>query len=694
LLPYSLLAALLLASGTGRSQPFTRLLGEIPVEVDGVPLVQPFGGGINTPQHQFADLDGDGDDDLFVFDVDGASEYYRNDGAGGFRIMRNAIVLPPFLFWFLFVDLDGDGLLDLCTDDSSSAVRTYRNAGTAQSPSFVLDASRLLDTAGQPVFAGFASIPAFVDIDGDGRTDVLSSNTADGSINYYRNVGTASEMQLAFVTSSFQGITVIGDTCFAPPRHRLQTDAHGTGVLKFADIDGNGTLDLFYGDLFSKGVFFMQNTGTDLAPHLECTTNRYPPDGSLVTAGLNEPNFVDIDGDGDLDMFAAVLNTSTQRHGFWFYRNDGSALSPDFHFVTEDFIVTLDAGSYAHPAAADLEGDGRTDLYIGALDGVLWRLGNQGSPSSPSFVRTDTLFAGITGSATYAPAFVDIDADGDSDLFVGRFDGRVKLYRNDGTSSAPLFVAAAAATDTISVNRDAVPAFADIDGDGDADLFIGKGNGQIAEYRNDGTAAQAAFVLAAGAYAGIDAGDEASPAFADIDGDGDLDLFIGNSDGALFEYENTGSPAAANFVPVTDAFASIDQVRNAAPALADLDADGDLDLVLGTSKGGLHVYRNERLTLGAGTDPAGTPGTLHLLAAYPNPFNPQVRIAFRIAAYERVTIGILDLLGRGVARLLDAPVAPGEHAVLWDAQGQPSGVYMVELVAGDRRLTQKIALIR
>src|SRR5512143_1995092 len=230
------LALAVLCCAAGRAQPFTRLLAEVPVTVDGSVLPQPFSGGLNAPQHEFADLDGDGDLDLVVFDVDGAVDFYRNEGAGVFRIRRDVVTMPPFLFWFLFVDLDGDGLIDCCTDDSSSGVRFWRNAGTAANPAFVADADRMLDTAGQPVFAGFASIPSFADINGDGLHDVLSSNTADGSINYYRNVGTAASPAFAFVTSAFQGITVIGDTCFSPPRGGVPGPAmHGTGVLRFAD---------------------------------------------------------------------------------------------------------------------------------------------------------------------------------------------------------------------------------------------------------------------------------------------------------------------------------------------------------------------------------------------------------------------------------------------------------------------------
>ena len=156
-------------------------------------MIQPFIGGINTPQHEFIDVDGDGDLDLFIFDNDLHVDYYRNEGTArvpDFRLCTTCSVLPSFQYWFLFVDLNGDGKVDLCTDDSSNGVRFYRNDGTLQNPDFVLQTLQMLDSAGNPVNAGFSSIPVFVDIDGDRRIDFLSSNSLDGSINFYKNIGT------------------------------------------------------------------------------------------------------------------------------------------------------------------------------------------------------------------------------------------------------------------------------------------------------------------------------------------------------------------------------------------------------------------------------------------------------------------------------------------------------------------------
>ena len=85
-------------------------------------------------------------------------------------------------------------------------------------------------------------------------------------------------------------------------------------------------------------------------------------------------------------------------------------------------------------------------------------------------------------------------------------------------------------------------------------------------------------------FKGIDVSYHSAPTFGDLDGDGDLDLVVGEYDGVLNYYENVGSAASPSYVAVTGAaspFDGIDVGDTSAPALADVDGDGDLDLVVG-----------------------------------------------------------------------------------------------------------------
>jgi hypothetical protein len=134
-------------------------------------------------------------------------------------------------------------------------------------------------------------------------------------------------------------------------------------------------------------------------------------------------------------------------------------------------------------------------------------------------------FAG--GFQSSNPTFADIDNDRDWDLFVGEFLGNINFYRNTGTDSNPIFNLDTENFASINVGRRSFPIFADIDNDGDLDLFVGEEDGNINFYRNIGTASNPNFTLETENLASIDVGFDSAPTFADIEGDGDFDLFVG-----------------------------------------------------------------------------------------------------------------------------------------------------------------------
>jgi len=670
------------------AQPFVRSIAGIPFVVEGTMLLEPFTGGINNPQHQFVDIDGDGDLDLFVFDSDGSMTFFRSEGtpqAADFRWCGKCVTLPQFAYWFVFADLNGDGKIDLCTDDSSSGVRYYANTGTAQIPDFVLLSGTMLDSSGLPVLGAPIGAPTFADINGDSLPDYFSSNVS-GSFNYYQNVGTRSSPLFKFITGTFQNITILGDTCPSPSLNTDAQEKHGGGILQFADIDANGTKDMFYGDLFSHGVFFMKNIGTPAVPQIQCVTSRFP-DPSMVTTGFNQPTLADIDGDGMLDLFVGVLNFMP-RHNFWYFKNAGTPSLPSFRLQTQDFLPSIDVGNNSHPAFVDIDGNGMLDLFVGSLDGRLWCFTNNGTVTAPSFILTDTAFAGISGNFTYAPSFVDIDADGDQDLFIGRFDGKIKFYNNTGTPSTPNFAPASSPVDTMNFNRDASPAFVDIDADGDADLFVGRSNGTISFFRNDGNYSMFMPVLVVGNFAGISVGEDAVPTFVFNRQHRCYDLVIGNAQGKLHYFENVSDSANPQFVDRTDHYADIDPMQASSPVFTDIDADGDPDLIVGTSRGGLEYYRNDLVTAVA-EERSLIPQSIQLSQNYPNPFNPRTHFGFRILDFSAtggsasgggfVSLRIYDLLGREVETLAHEFLPAGSYNVVWSPKDIPTGVYFYRL---------------
>jgi hypothetical protein len=131
--------------------------------------------------------------------------------------------------------------------------------------------------------------------------------------------------------------------------------------------------------------------------------------------------------------------------------------------------------------------------------------------------------------------------------------------------------------------------FPSLDGDGQLDLIMGQWGPQLAWYRGTGGGWEPVDT----AFVTITRGSNTVPTLGDLDGDGDLDLIVGESSGWLNYYRNDGGPSQPRFALVSDQFEQIQPGRRSAPLLSDLDGDGDLDLLVGSESDGLVLLRNE-----------------------------------------------------------------------------------------------------
>ena len=266
-------------------------------------------------------------------------------------------------------------------------------------------------------------------------------------------------------------------------------------------------------------------------------------------------------------------------------------------------------GQAAKPAFADLDSDGDYDLLISERFGVSFGYENTGNVSSPIWTEKPGWGVPCLGMGA-KPAFADLDNDGDYDLLIGEGPSGISYaYENTGNSTSPIWTEKPG-WNVPSVGRGAKPAFADLDNDGDYDLLVGEGPfGRTFGYENTGNASSPNWT-AKPSWNLSSVGMGASPALADLDGDGDYDLLIGERYGICFAYENTGS--AGN--PIWTKKNSWDSsgVGNAAgPAFADLDGDGDYDLLIGTFAGFSHGYENIEATSTATSVPVTTPTPKH-----------------------------------------------------------------------------------
>lgn len=580
------------------------------VDRDGEPMLQPFLGGFEVPRPQLVDIDGDGDLDLFIQEQSNALMFFENVD-GTFRWRTDRWLDLPIGEWYRFFDIDGDGLPDLLAESPTSYIRAWRNVGTRAVPRYVMAVDTLQDSDGAPIPADRQNILNIVDIDCNGRADLFLGRVA-GTVDRYEAVpGTERNgvPRFAMHTERFEDIEVLGPVPGGSPGEDADAERdpfallhgsnrHGANTLAFADIDGDGDVDLFWGDYFESGVLLMENRSTGCTvPNMRGTPGLFPRNEPVRTSGYNAPTLGDVTGNGLIDLMVGVIGgayspRTTSVENLLFVEQVARG---EFRTRTRRFVRTLDVGSEAMPVLADLDGDGDLDLLIGNkiapeadTTGTITWFENTGTRTAPQF--RDRGFLPLRGEFHCAPTVADLDGDGLPDLVVGTWRDQVQWWRNAGSRVAPRYELADSALITLTRGSNTAPAFADLDGDGDLDLIVGEASGQLNLYRNVGTTSAPRFELVSDTFQDIDVGRRSAPVFADLRGNGVPDLLLGSEDGGVQHWRNVSDANGVRFVREPDL--PVDTGPFSTVAVGDVDGDGDLDVIVGTAAGGVRYFEN------------------------------------------------------------------------------------------------------